>query len=153
MNIFLRMNKHSGLSALKEVGFTLLGEGKTLKIRAEGFSMYPSIRPGSLIYIEPVDQPSGLEPGEIIAWKRDSGFVVHRLVRKIEKENQIYFVTRGDCNLHDDNPVSKNTIVGKVVKIESREGKSVRIINYRSKRPNYIFNRLSATLIRILRLF
>ena len=147
------MNKDPGFSALKEIGFTLLGEGRTLKIRAEGFSMYPSVKPGSLIYIEPVDQPSVLEPGEIIAWKRNSGFVVHRLVRKFEKENQTFFVTRGDCNLHDDSPVTEDAIAGKVFKIESREGKPVRIVINKSKRPTYFFNRLSATLMKILRIF
>ena len=40
-------------SVLKEIGFMLLAEGKTLKVKAEGYSMYPSIKPGSVIYIEP----------------------------------------------------------------------------------------------------
>ncbi len=144
------MNKNRGVSALKDLGSALLGEGKTLKIRAEGFSMYPTVKPGSMIYIEPVDNPDELEPDTLIAWKRDSGFVVHRLLRKFKKEEHLFFVTRGDCNLHEDSPFKAEKIAGKVVKLEYPEGSPVTIKSYKNKKPNYLINRLSVITGRIL---
>ena len=44
---------HLSHTVLKEIGFSLLAEGKTIRVKAEGFSMYPSIKPGSVIFIEP----------------------------------------------------------------------------------------------------
>jgi len=145
------MNSHPGLTVLKEIGFTLLDEGKTIKLRADGFSMYPSIRPGSVICIEPVEQPATLHRGEIIAWKRDSGFVAHRLVRTFDKENRIHFVTRGDCNLREDKPFTADMIAGKVIKAEYPEGNPLTLKSYMNRRPKYLFNRMSVMFWRLFR--
>jgi signal peptidase I len=146
------MNSRPGLAVLKEIGFTLLNEGKSIKLRADGFSMYPSIRPGSVICIEPVEKPAYLHRGEIIAWKRDSGFVAHRLVRKFDKEGQAHFVTRGDCNLHEDKPFTADIIAGKVIRVEFPEGHPLTLKSYMNKRPKYLFNRLSVMFRRFFKL-
>jgi signal peptidase I len=145
------MSSSPRLSVLKDIGFTLLNEGKVIKLRAEGMSMYPSIKPGSVIYIEPVLHTDLLERGDIIVWKRDSGFVAHRLVRKFEKDNLDYFVTRGDCKMHEDSPVTGEIIAGKVIDVEYPEGKKVKLKSFRKRRPDYLFNRISVTLMRIFR--
>lgn len=144
------MNKRE-FSALKEIGFTLLSEGKTLKLRADGLSMFPSIKPGSIVFIEPASDISALEKGTIIAWKLEKGFVVHRIVRKFEKDNQIFAVTRGDCNLHEDIPLPATLIAGKVIRIEYPEGNPVPLKPWRNTKPNYLFNRLSAMVMRFTR--
>lgn len=136
------------LLPLNEVGLTLLSEGKTLKLRAEGFSMYPSIKPGSLVYIEPADIPA-LKKGDIVVWRLDPGFVMHRIVRKFEKNNQVFVVTRGDCNLYEDEALPENLIVGKVTGIEYPEGTPVALRRYMKPEPDYFLNRLSATIMRI----
>jgi hypothetical protein len=82
-----------------------------------------------------------LVPGEIIAWKKETGFVVHRFVRVYELENLKYFVTRGDSSLGEDEPVHFEQIAGRVVKVEYPEGKPVQEDNYKNKKPNYSFNR------------
>ena len=134
-------------TVLKEIGFSLLAEGKTIRVKAEGLSMYPSIKPGSVIFIEPYNPNTRPVPGEIIAWKRDSGFVVHRLVRYFEKESFDYFVTRGDSIMAEDEPVLFDQIAGKVVKVEYPEGKTVQSDSFLNKNPNYSFNRLKVWII------
>jgi signal peptidase I len=145
------MNKnHLSHNVLKEIGFSLLAEGKTIRVKAEGFSMYPSIKPGSVIFIEPYNKGAEPVPGEIIAWKGDSGFVVHRLVRCYIQKHQKYFVTRGDSIMSEDEPVFLDQIAGKVVKVEKPEGKAVPAGSFLNKKPNYSFNRL---LVRIISQF
>jgi signal peptidase I len=129
-------------SVLKEVGFTLLAEGKTLKVRAEGYSMYPSIKPGSVIYIEPFETGNEPVPGEIIAWKKESGFVVHRLVMVLKEEEKSSFVTRGDSCIYEDDPITFEQLAGRVVTVETPDGKPVPAINYLKPDPNYSVNRL-----------
>jgi signal peptidase I len=126
---------------LKEVGFTLLAEGKTLKVKAEGYSMYPSIKPGSVIYIEPFE--TGIEPvpGEIIAWKKESGFVVHRLIRVLKEEEKSSFVTRGDSCTYEDDPVTFEQLAGRVVRVETPEGKIVPAASCLNLKPDYSLNR------------
>jgi signal peptidase I len=132
---------HLSDTILKDIGFRLLAEGKTIRVKAEGYSMFPSIRPGSVLYIEPLENNSVPGPGEIIAWKKESGFVVHRLVSIFEEDNHKYFVTRGDSSLAEDDPMPMEQIAGRVVKVEYPEGKPVPAYYYKSKKPNYSFNR------------
>lgn len=99
---------------LRETGFGLLDEGLTIKVRAEGYSMYPSLKPGTVIIIEPYIPGDAPVLGEIIAWKRDQDLVVHRVVRIVKNNEGIYYITRGDSCKHEDQPVAASRIAGKV---------------------------------------
>jgi len=135
------MNKESR-SLAREIGFSLLAEGKTIRIRAEGYSMYPLIRPGYVIYIEPFTEDENPVPGEIIAWKRDTGFVVHRLIRITRENGGIVFITRGDSCAYEDKPVTKDQVAGKVKRTEKRSGKQTRSGEELIRKPGYLYNRL-----------
>jgi len=139
-------------TVLKEIGFTLLTEGKTLKIKAEGYSMYPAIKPGSAIYIEPYEPGSEPATGDIIAWKRESGFVVHRLIRITKKNDSLLFITRGDSRLAEDDPVNADQIAGRVVRIEYPEGSLALIVRNNKKTPDYKLNRFRVRMILKFRL-
>ena len=126
---------------LKEIGFTLLSEGKTIKVRAEGYSMYPSIRPGSVILIEPLENDEIPLKGEIIAWKRDSGLVVHRITGIIENDGKHFFITRGDSSLTYDETVPNESVAGRVVGIEDAHGRQISPETYLVRRNAYWLNR------------
>jgi signal peptidase I len=126
---------------LKEIGLSLLAEGKTIRAKAEGYSMYPFIKPGSIVLLGPVNDSITLIPGEIIAWKRDSGFVLHRLTGIIKNGNEIHFITRGDSCLQEDQPLSREQIAGRVILIEDANGK-IREASQLIAKPRYFFNRL-----------
>lgn len=138
---------------IKNIGFSLLAEGKTLKVRADGYSMYPSVKPGAVIFIEPLAPETNLVPGEIIAWKRESGFVVHRLSRILKTNDNISYITRGDSCASEDPPVNRELIAGKVVRVENGSG----IIKTSGKelisKPYYVYNRLAVwVLVRLRRI-
>jgi signal peptidase I len=147
LNIFSGMNSRLAHTLLKDVGFSLLAEGRTIRIRADGYSMYPGIKPGSVIYIEPVADNTIPATGEITAVKKDSGFIVHRLVRIIEKDGRSYVVTRGDSSLEEDDPEPLSHLAGKVVKVELPSGKVVSEKSLINKHPNYTLNRLFLRII------
>ena len=144
-------------TVLKDIGFMLLAEGKTIRVRADGMSLYPSIKSGSVIFIEPYEPGAKPRPGEIIAWKRDAGIVVHRLVHVYDQKMQKHFVTRGDSCLADDDPIVFDQIAGKVVRIEYPEGKPVPPRKYAGIKPNYRLNRIFVRIIsqiyRVKRIF
>jgi signal peptidase I len=148
---------HLSYTVLRDIGFSLLDEGKTIRVKAEGISMYPSIKSGSVIFIEPFRQGTEPVPGEIIAWKRDSGIVVHRLISIYRQKNQKYYVTRGDSSLVEDEPVLSEQIAGRVIRVENSEGKPVPPEKYINKKPNYSINRFLVRIIsqfyRIKRIF
>ena len=141
------MNKTRDTNRIvRDLGFSLLDEGKNLKIKADGYSMYPSIKPGTIIFIEPFTVNNDPEPGEIVAWKRESGFVVHRLVRSERQGNDVIYITRGDSCKYNDKPVTRDQIAGKVVRIENennvkKEGSQL------IRKPCYLINRMNVSII------
>ena len=146
------MNRNKNyISSVKDMSLSLLAEGKTIRIKAHGYSMYPAIRPGSLILIEPLKLKGNPVPGEIVALKRDAGMVVHRLVKKEIKNGVIYFITRGDSNAITDNPVTIDKIAGRIVRSEATGENPVPADVSINTKPNYIFNRLRVIYIFIMK--
>ena len=130
------------ISSVKNMSLALLAEGKTIRIKAHGYSMYPAIKPGSLILIEPLRNKGNPVRGEIIALKRENGLVVHRVVRREIKNGIVYYITRGDSNARADSPVTTDNIAGRIVKSEPTGENPVPADIRINTKPNYILNRL-----------
>ena len=127
---------------VKDVGLTLLNEGKTIRIKAHGYSMFPSIRPGSLILIEPLNVKGIPHEGEIIAIRREAGLIVHRLSKILYKDGVTYYIARGDSNAYADKPVKIDKIAGRIVRAESTGENPVPADIRINKNPKYLINRL-----------
>ncbi|MCU0474344.1 MAG: S24/S26 family peptidase [Bacteroidales bacterium] len=127
---------------VKDIGFTLLSEGKTIRIKANGYSMYPCIKPGSLILIEPISGKGMPVPGEIIAIRRENGLVVHRLIKIIIRNGVTTFIARGDSNAFADNPAGSEKIAGRITGAEATGENPVPADIRINTKPNYIYNRL-----------
>jgi len=127
---------------VKDIGLTLLAEGKTIRIKAHGYSMYPCIKPGSMILIEPIKEKGLPVPGEIIAIKRENGLIVHRLSRIVIKNGVKTYIARGDSNAYADDPVKIDKIAGRIVRAETT-GENQKLADIRiNTRPNFFLNRL-----------
>lgn len=132
------MNK----SQVKDLALTLLSEGKTIRIKAHGYSMFPCIKPGSLLLIEPVNLKGFPRQGEIVAIRKDNGLVVHRITEIVKKNNLSFYIARGDSNAFSDNPVKIDKIAGRVIGAETT-GENPVVADIRiNTNPNYFFNRL-----------
>lgn len=135
------MNRINKQTLVKDMSLTLLSEGKTIRIKAHGYSMYPCIKPGSMLLIEPVKLKGPPVPGEIIAVKRENGLVVHRLTKIINQGGISKYVARGDSNAYADKPVLLSMIVGRIVRAET-SGENQVLADIRiNTSPNYILNR------------
>lgn len=124
---------------LGNVGMKLLSEGKTIKIKAHGYSMYPCIKPGTIVLIEPLNIKGKPAPREIVAIRRQNGLIVHRLTEITEKDGSKFYIARGDSNMFSDDPVKVDKIAGRVYEAEInglKTGLSTGI------KPTYLINRL-----------
>ena len=135
-------NGRNNHTILKDIGLTLLAEGKTIRIKAHGYSMFPCIKPGSLILIEPLNIKGLPHPGEIIAIKRENGLIVHRLSRMINKNGVTFYTARGDSNAYTDNPVKIDKIAGRIVRAESTGENPVPADIRINTRPKYFINKI-----------
>lgn len=130
------------LNIVKNAGITLLSEGKSIRIKAHGYSMYPCIKPGSLILIEPLKIKGPPLEGEIIAIKRKQGLVVHRLSRIVHEGGTALFIARGDSNAYADKAVTIDRIAGRIVGAETTGENQVKADIKINRNPKYILNRL-----------
>jgi signal peptidase I len=133
---------------VKDNGLRLLSEGKTIRIKALGYSMYPCIKPGCLILIEPLKEKGPPVPGEVIAIKRESGLIVHRLSKIIKENGVTSYIARGDSNSKSDDPVNIGMIAGRIVRAETTGENQVPADIRINTSPDYFFNRL-----RVIRIF
>lgn len=91
-----------------------------MRIRAKGGSMGPFIRNHDIITIATLTQ-SKLKLGEIVAFtnsKNENNFrlSMHRVVQLLDNEN--YLIKGDNTSKYPDGIVSRNQILGKVIKIE-----------------------------------
>jgi hypothetical protein len=90
----------------------VLSSNGTIRLRALGTSMLPSIWPGDVLSIES-NLAEQIVPGDLVLVARDGRFVVHRLVERRSSQ----WITRGDAMPQNDPPVADGQLLGKVFTI------------------------------------
>jgi signal peptidase I len=96
----------------------LLRRGHSVRFRAKGGSMRPTIREGEAITVAPV-RPAGIRRGDVILYRSARGVIAHRVAR-VERhpDGGLVFLPRGDASRGRDDPVEKAAILGSVVAVE-----------------------------------
>lgn len=102
----------------------LLMNGLGFRFQARGNSMYPTIRDGEILHVQPTSTRE-LRPGDIVLFNDGQHFRAHRLVRVDED----MFVTRGDSALDADDAIHASQIIGKVIAKENSSGARLRLIS------------------------
>jgi len=108
----------------------------SVRIRVQGSSMLPSLRPGDEVNLQSIPL-STIKIGDIIAYQRDGRLFVHRVIAN-DPAGQL--LTRGDTLLQADAPVSGDELLG-VIEAAFRDGKK---IDYRATAAG----RVAATIFR-----
>ena len=82
-------------------------------------SMWPALKKSDIVFIKGADK-SELEIGDIIVYKNEKGFTIHRIT-ELNKET---LKTKGDANNISDKLIKYEDVVGKTVNLS---GKPLRI--------------------------
>ena len=99
----------------------LLGMGKAVRIKPQGYSMYPLIVPGRDSVIIESTEADGLKRGDVALYRRSSGIlVIHRIFR--HDADGCYFV--GDNQTAVEGPIKAEQIIG-VMTVLERNGRSI----------------------------
>lgn len=72
-------------------------------------SMWPALKKGDMILIKGIHGKEEVNEGDIIVYKNERGFTIHRVI----KINEDTVVTKGDANNVSDSPVRYEEIIGK----------------------------------------
>jgi hypothetical protein len=111
---FLTATDRAGLALVTEV-LTRFGR---VRIRAQGLSMGPAIRPGDILDIERTSTAS-LSPGRVVVFDRDGRLVAHRIV-----SHRHALTTRGDAHWRTDPAIAPSDVLG-IVTALSRDGRPI----------------------------
>jgi len=96
----------------------VLSRGHCIRVKGRGQSMYPLVRTGDTLDIEPKD-PGELKIGDIIFYRRFCGdYVAHRLIKR---NGPSTLLTKGDNHYYYDMPVPVDAVLGRVIRIEKED--------------------------------
>ncbi len=86
----------------------------TLKVRIISNSMEPFIHTGEEILIQKFDPQSFKSYMPIVFWEKDR-LICHFFIKKILKDNKIYYVSKSLSNKYYDELISEEFILGEVI--------------------------------------
>ncbi len=95
----------------------VLKGGLNVRVPVRGSSMFPLLSTGDSVI---VTSPDNLKEGDIILFRDRENLVCHRLVRIINQEGEVYYITRGDALFSTDRPVMAKDVIGKVIDVERK---------------------------------
>jgi len=96
----------------------VLADGKIVRFEAGGDSMYPVIRSGDRLLVEPADART-LRRGDVVLARLERGLTAHRIVRVELRGDAVASITmRGDNCPADDPPFPPDQLLGRVRAID-----------------------------------
>ena len=87
------------------------------RLRVQGTSMLPSLRPGDVLLVER-RATAEVEEGAIILYAREQRLFAHRVLKKETRAGRCSLVVRGDRLPRPDPPVLPEQLLGEVTRVE-----------------------------------
>jgi hypothetical protein len=88
----------------------------TVRLKAWGTSMLPSVWPGDQLTIESAANHEVI-PGDIVLVLRHGRFFIHRLVEVRRVGDRFWWMTKGDAMPDSDPPIVARELLGRVARI------------------------------------
>ncbi len=103
--------------------------------------MLPWVRPGDIAILRKVS-PDEVQCGDIVLFRRDERFFVHRNVEWFTWGGRNFIVTKGDANPRADGVIAMSEILGRVERIY-RGGRRIEFDSHRRRALGALIARVS----------
>lgn len=103
--------------------------------------MLPWVRPGDLAILDKVS-PGSVQCGDIVLFRRDHRFFVHRIVERRTRDGRLFLVAKGDANPHPDGVIAPSEILGRVERIY-RGGRRIEFHSRRTRALSFLIAQVS----------
>lgn len=100
-----------------------LEEGKTVKIRLKGSSMFPLLRSGRDSVILVKSPADSLKPMDVVLFKYCGNYILHRIIKK----DGARLLLQGDGVISAVERCTVDDVVGKVVKVCRSSGRTISV--------------------------
>lgn len=105
--------------------------GHSVQTIASGTSMFPFLRKGDILTIEPAPIET-IKRADIVVFESEGSWIAHRVFRIHSTDGAIQIRTRGDARISSDPAINKANYVGLVSSIE-RDSKKISLRSFRKK--------------------
>jgi hypothetical protein len=131
--------------AFGEVCLALLREGQSVRFRAAGLSMAPSIRDGDVITVAPLT--AAVRRGDVLLYRAGGRLTAHRVIAR-GRGGDALFRVRGDAPGWEEERVAWGDVLGRVVEVE-RDGRKVAPRGALARRVDSLARRVGKRLRRL----
>src|SRR5262249_40863205 len=107
----------TSVKAFAPVVASVVGSGLSVRFRATGDSMWPTILSGDVVTVAPVALPD-ISTGDVLLYRDGDRVLAHRFVGLTARSNEPRLHLRGDANIGCDRPVAMVQVVGRVTSVE-----------------------------------
>lgn len=87
--------------------------GHAVQTLASGYSMFPFLRKGDLLTVEPVSMDK-IKRGDVVVFESEEKWIAHRVIRIRNGAAGLEFLLRGDTCIEFDPVVDKENFIGSV---------------------------------------
>jgi signal peptidase I len=108
-----------------------LAGGTAVQFRAEGESMYPTIRDGETVTVTPVSADA-VARGDVVLFRLGRRVLAHRVVNVTVSGTERFFELRGDAKAAADGSSGANAILGRVIDVR-RKGRAIPLTGARAR--------------------
>ncbi len=106
-------------------------QGHSVQTVASGYSMFPFLRKGDLLTVEPVPMER-IKRGDIVVFESEEKWIAHRVIKIHSNDGLIGFTTRGDARVSRDPVINKTNYIGLVPSIE-RGSQKISLLSFQKK--------------------
>jgi hypothetical protein len=106
---------HLALDMLKEV----IERDVEVPLKTAGLSMQPSICGGEWVVVRRTAPPEA-HVGDVVIYQAGSIFIAHRIIRRRERDGQVFFAVKGDAQLAAEE-IAAEQVVARVVAVQRGE--------------------------------
>ena len=118
-----------------------IAEGRSVKFRLKGNSMFPLLRNGKDEVILEKCFPENLKPMDVILFRYRVAHVLHRIIKR--KGNDL--LIQGDGSIVAMEHCTVNDVVGKVTSICRSSGKTILIDSWKWKLYSHLWRRMGCS--------
>jgi len=102
----------------------IIRQGRSVQIFASGYSMFPFLRKGDLLTVEPVPMET-IKRGDIVVFEMEEKWIAHRVIKIRNSTKALEFLLRGDTCMAFDPVVDKENFIGSVQVFTRKNSKKV----------------------------
>ena len=99
-------------------------KGHSVQTLASGYSMFPFLRKGDILTIEPVPMET-IKRGDVVVFESEEKWIAHRVIKIRSNARGLEFLLRGDSCIEFDPAVDKENYIGSVKVFTRKNSKKV----------------------------